>query len=169
MILTNPVVSVNIPATTEEFVVADKIVVNTSENAEVRIFRIGGKFKDSFGNKKEQPMAAHMLYGQDLTQRSTDGLLIGELGGKEKAITSWAEVHTLIKAQPHSSQGLLNVQNFSSNIFFIPEDDSRPQENVHPVALRYGSSGWDIMVYMPNSTGEWLIGGRVFKRAADAR
>lgn len=168
MILSNNVVLVSIPMTTEEFVIVDKIVVNTSKDAEVKIAHISGQLK-SFMNKREKPMAAHILHGQDLTQRSTDELLFSELGGKERAVTSWAEVYEAIKVQSRGQEESLNTKDYSSNIFFIPEDDSRPQENVHPVAVRCGSDGYDIMIYPPDSLGEWLVGGRIFKRAADAR
>ena len=99
-----------------------------------------------------------------MTQRSTDELILGESGGTDKTITSWMDVYESIKVQACGQKEFLKIEGYSSNIFFIPEDDARPQENVHPVALRHGSIGWDIMIYPTNSIGEWLVGGRIFKR-----
>lgn len=91
--------TVAIPTRSEEFVARDHFIVDMSETAKVKISSLSSNFRKNFLDKIEEPGAEAVLHYGKLLKSSKDDKIIIELGGKEKAETTLAEMFSLMEKQ----------------------------------------------------------------------
>ena len=91
-------------------------------------------------------------------QNSGDTNIIRELGGKEKAETTLAEVYALIKKQARGENGVLLTSGMA-NIFYIRDVSGI----FRAVCIDWYGDGWFAYA---NSLYErvWFVGSQVFSR-----
>lgn len=158
-ILSEIISTVVIPATTEKFVAKDKFKVGTGGRAKVKISYVGDDFKAWFLGKTEEPFAGSTIYGRKLNKGSVDGLILTELGGKEKAETTLAEIYAMMEHQANGENcDLLN--NGCANIFYVPDING----TLRTVGGYLRGSGWVVQAYSAEGPNEWSAGGQVFSR-----
>lgn len=119
--LLNFLSAVTVPATTKRFVAREKFVVNTTDNAPVKISYLGDNFREWFlagEGKVEAPLPKQKLRYAKLEKSSVDGPIITELGGEAKAETMLSEVFALMAKQGNGKKGAL-LNNGWVNIFYV--------------------------------------------------
>ena len=151
--------TVTIPTTTEKFIPRDKFVVDTSKTAKVKISYVWDDFSNRFGDRIEEPISEHILRYNKLGRSSSDGPIIAELGGEQKAVTTLTEVFSLMEKQPNGEKGVLQT-NGRANIFYIPDTSLL----LHAVFVYWASDGWRVYAYWVTRPGLWLNGVQVFSR-----
>jgi hypothetical protein len=82
---------------TENFIAAEKLKINTSPSAELKICFFGYNFKSWFLGKVEESFAGSQLKIQKMSQNSVDHLILNELGSEEKAETTLCEMFEFLK------------------------------------------------------------------------
>ena len=136
---------------TKKFVAAKNYVINTDENARVRISYIGGNFKTYLLSKVEHDIAASDLNLQKLRRSSIDlpknadepGTIAG-LGGLEKAETGLYEFfETLAHKQA--------TKDFSWVVGYV-RDDNNVLWAVH---ARWNDDGWLVEAYSVTNPCSW--------------
>lgn len=155
-----PIVSATtIPATTVKFIAKDKFVVNTGKDAKVRISYLSPDFKKEFGDKIEEAFAGSIIHGRDLRRNSIDGPIINELGGKEKAETTLAEIYSMME---HDAGGMTNgpLINSHTNIFYVKNINGI----LRAVSVYWRVEGWIVSVVSVEDPHEWSAGSQVFSR-----
>ena len=109
-----------IPAITGKFVAKEKFVINTKDNAPVKIFYLDEGFTDLFlegGGKIEDPIGEQTLRYYKLRQSLVDGQIITELGGEAKAEITLSEMFSLMEKYGEKSDFLKN----DWNLFYIKD------------------------------------------------
>ncbi len=149
--------TVAIPATVENFVAKDKFIVNTDKNAPVEISFIGHNFSEWFLGKIEKPKAETVLRYSKLVESSTNGLILAELGGKEKAETALIEIYALMEKQRNKKDGILRTHG-SANIFYVRDIDN----TLRIVRVFWVGAGWDVSAYSLGYPNAWFDGDYVF-------
>jgi len=151
-----------ISATTERFVAKEKLVIDTSPTAKVKISYLGDNLKTWFlsgDGKIEEPIAGSTLRKDKLRQSSTDGPIISELGGEAKAETTLTEIYALMVKQPKGGEGHL-LGNGWANIFYV-----RDQKGVLcTVRVGWDGGGWDVDASSVLFPDGWDVGYQVFSR-----
>ena len=148
-----------VPATTKKFVVKDKIKVDTSEKAKVKISYVGENFHSWFGGKIEEPLPGDAVYGRDLNRRSVDKPILAELGGEEKAITTCTEIYAMMVAQPNGETGELKNNGFA-NIFYVPDINGV----LRAVRVFWYGRGWYVEADSVENANPWDADYRVWSR-----
>lgn len=74
--------SITLPATTKDFVVREKFVIDTKKNARVKISSLGEDFCRYFLNKVEKAQPERTLYRHGLLKQTLDRKIIAEFHGK---------------------------------------------------------------------------------------
>jgi len=110
------------PGTTTPFIAKKHLVVNTAEDASVKIYFIGDNLKKWFFGKTEEAMPGGTLRCQKLRRSANDLEIIADLGGREKAETSLTEFFFLLGKQGNGEKGLLRTDGYAT-IFEIPDVD----------------------------------------------
>ena len=154
--------TVQVPDMTEPFVAKDHFVVNTSDDAEVKISFVWDGFQNEFlagDGKEEMGLDARELVYYDLVQRSVDGPIITELGGKEKAETTLAEIWRLLLKQPKGQGGALPT-NGCASIFYVKNTSGV----LRAVYVGWHDGGWSVDVNSIEDPDPWSVGSRVFSR-----
>ncbi len=150
-----------VPATSQ-FVRREKFVVATSASAEVKISWIGGNFSSWFlagDGKVEEVGGETTLLAHRLTERSTDGPIIAELGGEKVAETTLVEMFALLKKQGRGQEGTL-LTNRYANVFYI-----RDRANVlRTVDCYWHGVGWGVGAYEVSRPYPWGVGYQIFSR-----
>jgi hypothetical protein len=173
-----PVGTVDVVATSTQFVAREKFVINTKRNAPVKIAYLDDNFKAWMLGKTEAPFAGSTLKYGKLSRYSVDGPIIAELSGAMKARTTLAEIFRLLEAQKHGGDGPL-LTNGYANIFYVedeirlPEDEqvaytNEAGENVvlRAVSARWNARGvgWGVGASSVLDPSEWVDDDRVFSR-----
>ena len=130
----------------------------TKKNAGVRFHTFGGNFTSWFGAKEEGSLAPTILRVHKLLQNSGDTNIIRELGGKEKAETTLAEVYALIKKQARGENGVLLTSGMA-NIFYIRDVSGI----FRAVFICWYGGGWDAYARSLHED-VWIEGNQVFSR-----
>ncbi|MEQ1561265.1 MAG: hypothetical protein ABL899_00920 [Nitrospira sp.] len=104
------------------FVVSEKLGVDKSETATVKISGHGSNFSSWFLGKIETNVAPSRLGYGKLLRRAKAAVIRAFLGGEATAKTSLAEIHYLITLQPNGEEGAL-LTNGWANIFFVRDKD----------------------------------------------
>ena len=150
-----------IPATAGRFVVSEKFVRDTSQNAPVKIGFIGSNFSKWFFGKVEEPQEETELRYQKLRKSSRDIPIINELGGEEKAETSLTEIYAIMDRQKSGEKGVL-LTDGHANIFYARDING---------ILRAVDVFWDdwrglwhVRADGVGSPDGWSGGSRVFSR-----
>lgn len=146
-------------ATTNPFVVRDRIVVNTKKNAPVKISFVSDYFKECFYDKTEEAFGGSTLNYGKLSRSSVDGPIIAELGGEAKAETTVAEVYALMEAQKNGENGSL-LTNGYANIFYVRD----AKGVLRSVYVYWNDDGWFVDALDVTSPLAWVDGRQVFSR-----
>jgi hypothetical protein len=153
-------ITVAVSATTVPFVARKYFVVNTAENAPVKISYLSEDFIKWFLEKKETPFEGSTLRYVDLSHNSLDSLIIRELGGERKAEITLTEIFALIQAQSNMKEGPL-FTGFHSNNFYVKDVD----DVLRRIYLLQGKDGWRVFAEGTSSLpGEVGVGDRIFSR-----
>jgi len=151
--------TITILATTGKFVVRDRFVVNTKQNASVKISDVGDNFTKWFFGKIEEPISETELRYQTLRKASVDGPIIAELGGDNKAEITLTEIFALIATQSNGESGAL-LNNDRANIFYVKDIN----DMLRAVRVYWGGDGWCVYAYSVGFPRGWRDGDRVFSR-----
>jgi len=146
-----------IPAMPNEFVAKDFFVVNTAENAPVKISYVGGNFEKRYLGKIEKPSSGSTLAGRQLTKNTFDEKIITEIGGEIKVETTLYEVYTSMAKHPNgpdSGCGKLGVW----NIFYVRDINGV----LGAVDVYWHGDGWSVSAFKLEC--EWNAGNTVFSR-----
>jgi hypothetical protein len=145
--------------TTREFIAKERF---RKDSKEVKFYEIAPSFKKWFlsGNGKiEDPLDNRTLRYGNLTRNYSYWQIIEELGGKEKAETTLAELWDQLEKQPEGANGYL-LTDGSINIFYVKDT----QGELRAVRVYWYGSGWGVHAdYVENPDG-WISGYRVFCR-----
>ena len=150
---------VTISATTSKFVARDKFVVNTDDDAPVKISHVWDNFQNWFLDKVEKPIAKQTLQYGKLRKSSVDTPIIDELGGEAKAETTLTEMFSLMKKQKNGETGALLI-NGCANIFYIKDRCGV----LRAVRVPWGDDGWNLSAIEVSNPNTWNAGRQVFSR-----
>ena len=136
--------TIEIPAI-DKFIARDKFVVDTSDEAEVKIAWLGNNFKEWFLDKKEEQLAASKLCYHKLLESEVDAPIIEKLGGKDSVKITLAQLFALMKKQGRGEgeEGVLLTCG-RANIAYIPPDINGV---LCAVNVNWGSGGWLVNAY----------------------
>ena len=148
-----------VPATTEKFVAKDKLKVDTSKKAAVKISYLGDDFRAWFIGKTEDQFIGSTVYGRKLKKDSVDSPILAELGGNEAAETTLTELYAAMAAQPNGESGNL-LNGGWANIFYIKDVNGI----LRAVDARWSVDGWYLDAISVEDTSRWLAGRRAFSR-----
>ncbi len=154
-----PVGTTTVAATTNPFVVRDRIVVNTPKNAPVKIYFVSDYFKQCFYGKTEEAFGGSTLNYGKLSRSSVDGPIIAELGGKAKAETTLTEVYALMEVQKNGEKDPL-LTNGYANIFYVRDINGV----LRAVVVYWNGVGWRVDADGVTHPGAWDVGDQVFSR-----
>jgi hypothetical protein len=152
--------TVTVSARTEEFVARNHFIVDTSENAKVKISYLGGRFSNNFLGKIEKPMAKSTLRYGKLLRRSVDDPIPSELGGKANAETTLSEMFGCMELQPNGEKHGALLTNGYVNIFYICDDSGV----LWAVSCRWRGGGWGVDADSVEALDEWSAGDQAFSR-----
>lgn len=151
--------TVDVSATTSQFVARDKFVVNTDDDAEVKISGMGSNFKNWLLGKTEEPIARQTLRYAKLRKSSVDTPIIAGQGGEEKSETTLTEMFSLMKKQRDGKTGAL-LTNGYANILYIRDISGV----LRAVSVYWYGHGCYVYAYEVSFPSEWYAGDQVFSR-----
>jgi hypothetical protein len=150
--------TLTIPATAEKFIAKKKFVVNTDDNAEVKIWDLGSNFKSWLLPKIEEPIAEATMRYHRLRKSSRDLPIITELGGEQKVVTTLSGMYSLLKKQGQGQFGEL-LTNGYANIFYIYDKDDVPRT----VNANWNQgNGWNVNANPIDDPNDWNDDNQVF-------
>jgi hypothetical protein len=162
---------VTIPANPDHFILNDHFKENVSDEALVKISRLGSSLKEWFSGVVEDPSDAMILRKGNLRKSSLDNQIIAESGGNDKVAASWFAIwHLAVSGQLDKRRW--NVIYVEDEVRF-PEDktisfiNAKNQKRVlRSVFFEYNYTGdsWFVGAYSVRSTDEWIVGSLVFSR-----
>ena len=155
--------TVVIPATTVKFVAKEKFVINTKQNALVKISFLGDNFTVWFLNgegKTEDPISEQTLHYSKLRKVSMDAPIIAELGGQAQAETTLSELFSLMEMQGSGQKGALLINNLA-NIFYIKDLAGL----LRAVRVYWFGGGWFVSAGFVENPRRWNDGYHVFSRS----
>lgn len=151
-------------ASTEEFVAKHMFLVNTDDDAAVKVEGYCANFSARFlsgGGKIERLFDASSIRTHKLLKKSLNSVIISELGGKVAAETSLYEIWSMLLKQGVGQEGdLLNDGWW--NVFFVRDRSGE----LCTVGVRWGEKGWYLMAGTAKGLGKWGPDVRVFSRLA---
>lgn len=146
-----------VAATTKDFVVKDNFIIDTSENAEVKISTINNNFINWFFPKTEKPFSGSTILGRKLQKDLVDNLIFAELGGQKKAEATLYELFVMMKCK----DGNWRLANYGrANIFYIPDINGI----LRVVLVYWGGNGWIVLAYSVGCSVAQRTGFHVFYR-----
>lgn len=155
--LLEPIGTIVIPATTEQFIVRERFVVGTDQKARVKISYLGDNFRDRFLDKIEEPAAEATLRYAMLRRSSWDAPILAEL--KDTAETTLSQMFWLMERQSNGERGTL-LNNGRANIFYILDAAGV----LRAVFTFWYGDGWGAYARAVGSPRAWGDGYRVFSR-----
>ncbi len=84
----------------------------------VRIDHRGDSFTAGFRSIVEEPVLEATLVPFDLNQAASDGAIIADLGGEDRAEVALSQVWRLLERQPNGEEGVLLTSGYA-NIFYV--------------------------------------------------
>ncbi|MEK7660400.1 MAG: hypothetical protein AAB343_04325 [Patescibacteria group bacterium] len=157
--------TVVIRAASTPLVASERFVVNTKQNATVKISFLWNNFSEWFltGNSKtEAPIMEQTLRYHTLRKASLDGSIITALGGAERAEMGLSHVFSLMEAQGKGEDGVL-LTNGYANIFYVKDRKGV----LRTVYVYWHDDGWNVNAYSVEDPDRWGDGDRVFSRNCD--
>ena len=148
-------------ATTKKFVAKDHFVVDTSDDAPVKIWGLGDRFEREFLDKTEEPVNGGTLSFYELLKKSVDTPIIAELGGENKAETTLTEIFVQMKKQGNGEDGDL-LTNGYANISYIRNSAGV----LRAVGCYWDVSGWGVGADSVDAPNVWGAGSQVFSRSS---
>lgn len=161
--------TVTTSAATSKFVAKDRFVIDTSDEAKVKISGFGNNFTKWFlsgDGKTEDPIGEQVLHcyklrkaAHDVPHEEGERAIIPELGGEAKAETTLSEMFSLMEKQKNGEDGVL-LNNGYANIFYI-----RYQTGVlRTVRVFWNDDGWHVIADSVEYPCRWYYGSQVFSR-----
>lgn len=153
--------TVAVPAV-KKFLTQRNFVVDTSEDAPVKISYVSDNFLEWFGSKTETNVSGGVLRYAKLLRSSLDKPIRDEIG-KVYEETALAHIFALMKLQPHGQGGVLFTDG-CANIFYASDITGA----VRAVFVYWRGGGWYVYACSASGPFEWHEGGRVFSRNSSA-
>lgn len=147
-----PLITFEVPATTEKFIAKDKFKVDINEDAEVKIFYISNTFKENFLSQVEGPFPGSMIYGRKLKNSSDDSKILGELGSHEKAEVTLIEIYAMMATQPKGENGIL-LNTRGVNMFYIKDINGL----LYSTHVCWNGKGWIVGANPINNAMIWPL------------
>ncbi|MFA6353279.1 MAG: hypothetical protein WCW90_03570, partial [Candidatus Paceibacterota bacterium] len=114
--------TVTVPAT-GNFVAKNHFIINTAQDALVRIGWMGDDFREHFLSKIEDASGEMELFYYKLRQPSRDIPILSELGGDETRVeTTLSKLWELLELQGRGQDGVL-LTNGYANVFYVRDPD----------------------------------------------
>ena len=132
----------------KEFIARDRFIVDTSENAELKISGLGTNFKNWFLCKVEKNVGACEAKVSKLLKRSFDKPILDELG--DKAENALAHVYEFLKTADRSVWHIFYVKDVSGVL--------------RAVRARWYDDGWSVSALEVSDSNEWYDGDQVVSR-----
>ena len=153
--------SVTLPATKKQFVVAGRFVVDTGEEARVKIWNIWSEFTEWFGKLVEKPRGGVSLTYHTLLTSATIAQILVALGGEEKVKEiPLSAIDALMEQQRDGGEGAL-LNDDCANIFPKVRDSNGVLRAVN-VCWDLAVGGWYVDADTLDNSVEWRAGRRVF-------
>jgi len=147
-----------IPAATEQFVARENFIIDTSNNAKVKISCLDSYFELCFISKVENPFPGSLIVARQLIKSSVDAPILKELGGNEKAETMLTEIYAMMRMQADGKKDGDLLTDGCANIFYV-KDITNTLRAVH---VSWHVDGWRVDAYSIEGSSEWHVGHRVF-------
>lgn len=143
----------NIPISERKdpFIVRDRFIVNTKEDAKPKISYLGNNFKEWFFGQIVAPRAAYAMKSAILKKSSLDEPIIKELG--QTAETDLAAIFELMVRQSDGQEGDL-LTNGYANIFYIRD----AKGVLRAVGAHWCYDGWYVGADPVSDPYEWFAG-----------
>lgn len=151
--------TVIVPARPLQFVARENFIINTGEDAKVRISFLDDIFEKKFLDKIEDWIGEVTFRFHVLKKCSQNIPIINKLGGEELAETALAEMFGLMEMQPNGEDGAL-LTNGYVNIFFIRDSGFV----LWAVTCCWHNDGWDVRTDPVGGLIGWRGDNRVFSR-----
>jgi hypothetical protein len=147
---------------TDRFIASENFVINTSEDASVKISYLGKNFPLWFLDKIESNILLSTLRYSKLMKSTDDPEIISAIGGEEKLGVTLAEMFYLMSKQPKGEEGIL-LNDGRVNFFYV-----RDASNIlRTIRLLWQDGGWGIHAIRPLDVlnlPKWPEGSQVFSR-----
>lgn len=153
-LLSGVIFEIAVPATTEEFVVAENFNVDNGKKAKVRIAFFNSSFVSLFGTKVEGPFNGSHLAVREVNADAHSSTILKELGGEKKAEVTLTEIYFLMTGMPDEE-----IETFLCNgqkIIFRARDVNG---ELAIVQMHWGEDGWELFAY--SSEHDLSIGCRI--------
>jgi|ERR1019366_7552639 hypothetical protein len=152
--------TIDVQASTGNFIVKDRFVLNMERNDRLMIAYIVGHFPQWFNGKVEGPVAASTLRYYELQYDAGDRPILEALGGEASVETTMTEVFALMDRQRSGQGGILAINGWG-NIFYV-----RDELNVlRVVYVHWCDDAWGVEAsLMHRKDVEYPIRDRVFAR-----
>ena len=147
-----PLLTFEVPATTEKFIVKDKFKVDIDEDAAVKIFYISNIFKEKFLSRVEEPFPGSTIYGRKLKNSLIDSKTVDEIRGHEKPEVTLTEIYAMMADQPQDEKSIL-LKNKGVNIFYMKDAN----DLLYVIHICWNGKGWIVGANLINSSMRWLI------------
>jgi hypothetical protein len=167
--------TISLSAIAGKFIVKERFAVNTSDDAEVKIFGRSKDFDLYFLDVIEESIAESTLRGQRLRKGSVDGPIIGELGGSEKAGIFLSQIWGFMKEKQTKGETDGWFVGYKEDEVRFPEDEpfayinKKGQRSVlRAVGFGWYGDGWRLYAGRVSDPGEWSGGSRVLSSNSSA-
>lgn len=137
-------INITIPAI-KQFVASDKFVINTSQEASVKISSIGDNFKGWLLGKTEEPVNETALRCSKLSRTLTDAPFMTEFavfGGEAKSEITLAQMFSLMEKQGKGESGVLLTSGYL-NVFHIRDTNGA----LCTVGVSWHREGWNMYAF----------------------
>ncbi|PIS42144.1 MAG: hypothetical protein COT24_04990 [Candidatus Kerfeldbacteria bacterium CG08_land_8_20_14_0_20_40_16] len=141
------------------FIVREHFVVDTSDEAKVKISKLGDNFCEwMLDLVEEQPPTEVNICCHELLEKSEDRQIITKLGGEQKVETTLYAIFALMKKQRNGERGVLLTNCDQANIFYV-----RNVKNVlRAVRVIWYGGGWCVSAFLVEDPYRWRAGYQVF-------
>jgi hypothetical protein len=139
------VTTVLVPAANRLFVANKRFVVDTSDDAVVKVASLGDEeggeaSEEGFFSMTELPFLGSVISVKKLWGDSTVESVLQEIGGKEKAVTTLTEIWALLKKQGRGQKEGVLLTDGEPNSFFVYDRDRR----LWLLRSYYRDEGWEF-------------------------
>lgn len=144
------------------FVTSENFVINTSEDASVKISYLGKNFPLWFLDKVENNIPPSTITYSKLIRNANDIEILADIGSEKNAELFLAEMLYLMSLQPKGENGVL-LNDGGVNFFYIKDASGV----LRTIRLLWQEGGWGIHAIRPldpQNLPVWNTGSQVFYR-----
>lgn len=149
-----------IPARTTRFVPGDHFVVNTTEDAHVKISYVDPDFVRLFGKKIEGPTAETTLRYYKFSRSATFVSAIQELSNEVVVKTTPGELYAMMEAQPNGPKSVAGPLFVNGSAQLFEMEDLNGVSRLMDV--RWYGRGWSMYIRSVVSFNQWHDENQVF-------